>query len=347
MVAIKSQDADRYLSSPPDGIRLFLIYGSDAGAVTERARHVEQVALARGGADAVSRFGSDQIADDPGRLADEARSASLFGGEPVIALRILDGRHNVLGALQDVLARPPDSAWLVVEAGDLGSSSPLRRAFETSPRAAAVPTYPAEGAGLISMIRVAAEAEGVLVESHALELLASILGGDRLASRRELEKLFLYVGGGGPVTAADVAAVVGETAEVRTEAIIDAALLGEHEALESGLERLPAEGGSAAALGAQMLRHLIQLAGLRATVDAGTSISGAVEGARPPIFFKRRSAVGEQLKRWRYPDLAEARRRIAESVALTRRLPGLENAAISEALHAIALDARRLRCRPR
>ena len=341
MVAIKA-DADRYLAAPPEGIRLFLIHGNDAGAITERARLVERVALARAAGDAVLRFGSDTIGDDLGRIADEANSTSLFGGEPVISLRVLDGRHNVIGALQPLLDRPPEAAWLVVEAGELRNDSALKRAFDASRHAASIATYHAEGANLVGMIHAAAESASVLIEPAAMELLADTLGGDRLASRGELEKLFLYVGAGARVTVADVEAIAGDTVEVKTDGLIDSALLGDHEALETGLDRFRAEGGSAAGLGAQMLRHLLQLSTMRAGVDAGQSAASTLEAARPPVFSRRRVAVEAQLKHWSTGDLADARRRTADAVALTRRQPALEGAAISEALHGIALHARRL-----
>jgi DNA polymerase-3 subunit delta len=342
MVAIRPNDADRFCAAPPDGIRLFLLHGVDAGAITERARLIERVALQRGGGDTVLRLGSDILSDRPGVLVDEARSASLFGGEPVLSLRILDGRHNVLGAVQELLGKPPDAAWLIVEAGELKGDNSLRRAFEASPHAAALGTYHAEGADLASLIRLAAEAEGLLIEPAAMELLAGTLGGDRLAARTELEKLFLYVGNGGTVSAADVEAIVADTVEVKSDAVVDAALLGDSEALEIGLERLRAEGRSAAALGGAVLRHLIQLSNMRAAIDSGASVGSALESARPPIFARRRSAVEAELRRWPSPELAEARRQIAEAIALTRRQPALEDAAISEALHGTALRSRRL-----
>nr|MBA3517839.1 hypothetical protein [Hyphomicrobiales bacterium] len=193
MTVVKDENAERYLVSPPDSIRMFLLYGNDPGTVTERARLVERVALQRGGADSVQRFGSDLIASTPGLIAEEANSASLFGGEPVVSLRVLDGRHNVIGALTPLLERPPDSAWLVVEAGELTPASPLRKAFEASSRAAAIPAFHLEGASLASFISATAADAGVVMEPAALEMLAAHLGGDRLQSRGELEKLFHYV----------------------------------------------------------------------------------------------------------------------------------------------------------
>jgi DNA polymerase-3 subunit delta len=249
----------------------------------------------------------------------------------------------VFGAVQSLLDRPPDAAWLIVEAGELKKDSPLKRAFEASRHAASVATYPAEGAQLASMIHSASENAGILVEPAAMEMLAGILGGDRLASRNELEKLFLYVGEKGTITPGDVEAVAADTAELKTDSVIDSALLGDHEALETGMDRLRAEAGSAASLAAQALRHLVQLSAIRAAMDAGQAAASAMESGRPPIFSRRRAAVEAQLKRWTSADLANARRRIADAVAITRYHPALESAATSEALHLLALHARRLR----
>jgi DNA polymerase-3 subunit delta len=343
MVALKPREADRFLASPPTGVRLFLVYGNDAGAITERARLIERVALTRGGSDAVLRFGSETISSEPGRVAEEAYSASLFGGDPVISLRVQDGRHNVLGAIEAVLRSPPEAAWLVVEAGELSRTSALLGAFEAARHAAAVPCYQADASDLGSFVTAAAEGAELVVEPDALELLLETLGGDRMASRRELEKLFLYVGLEGRVTRAHVEAIIGDTVELRSDDVIDSALLGNNEAVESGLERLRAEGGSPSGLATQALRHLIMLQGLQGAVDSGGSASAVLERARPPVFARRRGAVQAALQLWPSTSIRAARARVAEAISLSRRRPALETAAVSAALHETALQARRLR----
>jgi len=342
MVALKAHEADRFLTSPPKGIRLFLLYGNDAGAITERARALENLALELGGGEEVLRIGSDEISDNPGRIADEVNSASLFGGEPVISVRVLDGRHNVIGALEPVLERPPDSSWLVVEAGELKPESPLRKAFEKAKTAVALPTYRLEGNGLTALIRESAKEAGLTVDDDALELLEENLGGDRLAVRGELEKLFLYAEGG-TISLGDVQAVVGDTVDAETDDLIDAALLGESEALETGLARLRAESGPFGSLGTLMLRHLLTLQTLRAAVDCGKSATAVIEDARPPIFRTRRSAVVNVLERWPSDSLREARRQVDQAVYRSRLQGNVEDVAISDALHRIALTARKLK----
>jgi DNA polymerase-3 subunit delta len=342
MVALKAHEVERFLKKPAENIRLFLLYGGDAGAITERARALEQIALKQGRGEAVLRVGSDELSGEPGRVADEANSASLFGGEPVISLRVLDGRHNVIGALQPLIDRPPEAAWVIVEAGELNPTSPLRKAFEASKRAVALPTFQVEGANLESFIRNAAEDAGMSVEPAALELLVENLGGDRLAIRGELEKLFLYAADRKAVTLADVQAIVGDTTGSETDQTIDAALLGESEALETGLVRLRAEAGSSASLGASALRHLFLLQTLRAAIDSGQRAAEAINFARPPIFSRRRSNVEAVLSRWPSENLRAARTRMDQAVRLTRLQPSIEDSAISDALHDIAQTARKL-----
>lgn len=340
MVAVRPADAERILASPPAEYRVFLAFGSDSGAVTERARMVERVALKRGGGDRVLRLASDELSASPGIIADECFGGSLFGGEPVVSLRVLDGRHAVLPAIEPVLERVPD-AWLVIEAGELQATNALRKAVEKCPHGAAFPTYPLDERDLSSLIHHMAAEHGAVILPDALEALLALLGSDRLATRGELEKLFLYAGGEA-VGLEAVAAIVGETAEIRQDHIVDAALLGDAEEVEIGLRRIEADGSSPAQLAGQALRYMLQMGALRERIDRGETARSAIESARPPIFFKRRPFAEAALKRWSSEDIRRARRALAEAVAASRRMPGLEAALVSAALLGIASRARRL-----
>ncbi|MYZ46835.1 DNA polymerase III subunit delta [Propylenella binzhouense] len=344
MVAVPAKGVEAFLADPPAAIRLFLFYGSDAGTVTERARKVEALARLRG-ADAPLRLGSDEIGSDPGRIADEAFAASLFGGTPLVTLRVLDGRHNVMAALEPVLARVPDEAVVIVEAGDLRADNALRKAFEQAPHAAAIACREAESADIAALVReVAAESE-VTVDAAALDYLVGHLGSDRMAARGEVEKLVLFAGPGGRIGLEEVEALTGDNAMLRAERIIDAALLGAAEIVEVDLNRLRAEGQSAATVAAQMLRHLLAMQEYRADVEAGRAARTVLERARPPIFFKRLDQVEAALRRWPSSEIARARRILSDAVLATRRQPALEFAVVSDALQRIAGNARRLSAR--
>ncbi len=343
MVAIKPRDADRFLAEPTGDIRMFLIHGADAGSVTERTRAIVKTAVSRGSGDGiVIRLGSEDLTHDPGRLADEALSVSMFGGDPVIIVRVNDGRHNLMPALQPLIDAPPDAAWIVIEAGELRTSSPLRKAFEGSDNTAAIICYELDNRDLGHMIRMVIADAGKAIDDDAALALTSVLGTDRLATRNELEKLILYAGDDPVITLDHVMTTAGETLALRSDRIIDAALLGYMADMDSDLVRLLNEGQSPSGLATQMLRHLLTMQSMRQRLDDGSVARQVVDSARPPIFFKRRSQVSEALRRWPARYLQRARMIVGDAVLMSRKTPQLEFDLVSDALHRIALMARRL-----
>jgi DNA polymerase-3 subunit delta len=343
MVAIKAAGVAKFAADPPKDMRLFLVFGRDAGAVTERARELEALARSRDPAGgSVVRYGSDEVAGIPGLLSDEINAASLFGGEPVITLRIADGRHNVMAGLAPLLNAPPKAGWLIVEAGDLARTSAVRKAFETNAQAAALPCYESDARDLAAMAHAMFADAGCAIEPDAMDLLVATIGNDRLISRSEIEKLILYIGEAGRAGIDDVLAVVGENLDVRGDRITDEAFLGRGDALEADLIRLRAEGQSPVALATQALHQIIVLQRMSTSVAAGTPTEMVFKQARPPIFFNRRDAVKMVLARWSTARLARARQIMADAILATRRQPQLDDVLVSDALLRIAAMGRRL-----
>src|SRR5690606_9781087 len=76
---------------------------------------------------------------DPSRLAEEAWTVPLFGGRRTI--RVTATTRNIAPAVEPLLRDPPTDAFIVIEAGDLKPSAPLRKAVERSDTAVALACY--------------------------------------------------------------------------------------------------------------------------------------------------------------------------------------------------------------
>jgi len=342
MVAVRASGVSAFVAAPPESIRLFLVYGPDQGAVTERAETLAAVLSARQpeGATLV-RIGSDELSGDPGRIADEANADLLFGGPPLIRLKVVDGRHNVANAVRPLIEAPPEAAALIVEAEELRGSNALKKLFEDAPAAAALPCYEATAEDTADLARTAMREAGLQIAPDALDYLVAHLGGDRGVTRRELEKLVLYAGDASEVTLEDVIAVSGESVELRNDRLIDHAMTGDVARLADDLNRLKAEGGSPASLLSQALSHLIMLSGLAAEAGRGAAIGPLVDRARPPVHFRRKDKVARTLELWPLPSLQRARAALDAAVLETRQMPALDYAIASTVLLKLAQAARR------
>jgi DNA polymerase III subunit delta len=339
MTAVKAGEVEGLLRRGPDPrIALLLVYGPDTGLVGERARRLAETAV-DDPADPFQlvRLEGDAVASDPGRLVDEATTVALFGGRRAVWVRA--GAKNLVPAVEALLSGPSE-ARVVIEAGDLGKSAPLRAACERSPRALAIPCYADEGGGLAALVDDTLRAANLRIAADARRTLVASLGGDRLASRGEIEKLALYAHGRGEVTLDDVDAVVSDVSGLALNALVDAAFGGQSGEVEKAFRRFRAEGTNASTVLGAALRHGLQLLAARLQVEGGQGIAGAVQAWRG-LHFRRQRAVEAQLGRWRSDSLREAVARLQEAVLACRRAdPTLEPALALDALLRVAGRAR-------
>jgi len=180
MTAIKTQDIDRFLAKPTAPV--VLVYGPDAGLVRERAEALIRMSVeSPDDPFSVVRVESEELAANPARLADEANTVPLFGSRRAVLLKI-SSRHNVLPSIDAVLDDPPDDCRIIIEAGDLKKSSPLRVLAEKSKHAAALPCYLDNEQALARLIDQEMREANLTLADDARAALMSLLGGDRLAS---------------------------------------------------------------------------------------------------------------------------------------------------------------------
>jgi DNA polymerase-3 subunit delta len=339
VVQIKPADADLFLAKPDPALRVVLIYGSDDGLVAERAERFAAAVLAKSD-DPFARVRLDAaaIADDPGRLADEANAVPLFGGRRVITVQ-LSGARSIQPAVDAVLSAPPVDSWVVIAAGDQRKGSPLRKLCETHERAAAVACYADSDRDLDRIIDEETRAAGLTITTEARTALKTMIGGDRMASRSELAKLCLYAADAGTITVDDVRAIIGDAAASAMDEVIDAAALGDAGALDRAWRRLRATGVAGAAVVGAAQRHFNFLQKARAACDAGATAETVVAGARPPVFFQRRNAIIRQLNNWNAAALDAALTRL-DAALLDSRLHGaIADEVVAQALQSIAFVA--------
>lgn len=302
---IGPQRVEGFLRKPDPELRAVLLYGADGGLARERGER-----LARTVVDdladpfRVSVIAGPALAEDPSRLADEAAALSMTGGRRVVRLREAGDRQAEV--LAGFLEAPVGDALIVVEAGELGPRSRLRRLFEAAKNAAAIGCYPDEGGGLARVIEEILQACGVTATPDAIGFLADHLGGDRQVTRREIEKLALYLGEGGHAGIEDAVACVGDAASVSVDVLVLAAADGDFPALDQAFTRVWDQAASPIGVLRAMARHLQRLH-LAATRQArGMTAKAAMQALRPPVFWKHERRFAGQLDRWTGDLLAAA-----------------------------------------
>ena len=343
MAQKKAHEVDSWLRKPDPDVGIVLIYGPDRGLVAERAKAF----VARAGLDADDPFSSvrldaSEIEAAPGRLLDEAATVPMFSARRLIWVKNASAHKALAEEVKALVAAPPRDSVVLIEAGDLKKGSALRSTVENGKAAMALPCYADEGKAIDAVIDEILGREGLSIGLEARQALRANLGGDRLASRGEVEKLALYCRGGGEVRLEDVRTMTGDVSGLGIDDVVDAVLAGDGRAFDMSFTRLAASGTNPCLVLAAAMRQFQLLQLMRGEMDAAARpASAVVAAARPPVFFSRRRLVEAALQRWSGAGLDRALERLQATVLLTRRRPDLAVATARQALMALLVESAR------
>lgn len=339
MTAIKAQQAEQFLKTLDLRYRAILLYGTDAGVITERARTAaRKLAESSDPPGDILRIEDADLEVEPDRLLVEAQTIPMFGGPKVIHTRA--SRRVTAQVLQPLLQEGALAGALVVEAGNLRPDDSLRLLFEKSANAAAIACFADESRTLDSIISETLEQAGITITRDARQALLARLGADRALTRGELEKLVLYTRGKSQIDIDDVDAIVGDASELAIETVVLAAASGEARRAVQELDRVIAAGESPQTVIAAVQRHMQRLHRLRASLESGQSMDAALRQLRPPVHFKTRPHLEAQCRMWAIENLNAALSRIADAAKEARLNSALEATIAERLLLDLARSAR-------
>lgn len=298
MKTVKPGDLERQTRLDP-AVRFVLLTGpDDATMETLGARLIGLAGREAERAD----FSNSQLSQDPSLLAAEAASMSLFASARVIRLEIAGSGDDCLAAVEALLVADTAVNPVIATGASITAKSKLVKLVEGSPHAVAAICYQPDRRALIGIAISAADEQGLRLGNAEAQSLIDLVSGDQTLMRRELEKVALYLDAGvdrrRQVSAADIAALGAATHEEDVSECINVALGGK-------VRELPAMLAQAAAVGVAEIRLIralairaMQLARLRAEVDAGAHPASVVAAKSSGVFWKERDAVTAQLHIW-------------------------------------------------
>ncbi|MER8832631.1 DNA polymerase III subunit delta [Mesorhizobium sp. M0045] len=344
MAQKKAYEVDAWLAKPDPRISIVLLYGPDRGLVAERAKaFAAKTGLPLDDPFSVVRLDGSEVDRDEGRLLDEARTVPMFSERRLLWVRNAGAQKALADDVKALTSEPARDAIIVIEAGDLKKGVGLRAVVEAADNAMALPCYADEARDIDTVIDDELRKAGMSMTLEARQALRRNLGGDRLASRGEIEKLVLYAHGQAEIGLDDVKATSGDVSGLSFDAAVDALLEGRIADFDTAFTRHCQSGGQPFLVLSSAMRQLQTIQAMRGQMDAGgRNAASVVAAARPPVFFSRRKLVEKALERWSSEALGRALNRLQTAVLQTRRRPDLSVALARQALLGIAVESARL-----
>jgi DNA polymerase-3 subunit delta len=343
MAQKKAFEVETWLGRPDPKIVIVLLYGPDRGLVAERGKtFAERTGLPLDDPFSVVKLDGAEVERGDGRLLDEARTVPMFSERRLLWVRNAAGQKGLADDVKALIAEPPRDAIVLIEAGDLKKGAALRSVVEAGEAAIALPCYADEGRDIDAVIDDELRKAGMTMPLEARQALRRNLGGDRLASRGEVQKLVLYAQGQAEITLDDVKTMTGDVSGQSFDDAVDAVLDGRIADFDAAFTR-QTQGGAPVFLAlAGVMRQFQTIHAMRGAMEeSGRNAASIVAGHRPPVFFAKRKLMEKTLERWNGQAIERALARLQSAVLQTRRRPDLAPALARQALLGIALESAR------
>lgn len=278
---------------------IFYFCGPDeAGASDAAERLSAHIAAQQGAAERVELGGSD-LRRDPVRLADEARSVSLFGDKRQIHVRCAgDEAHD---AVETLLASPVKGWPVFIIASSATDKSRIAKLLADRPDALVTMFHPPDLPAVTQAVREMAGPAGLRLTNDLAERIARSAALDTRMARSEIEKLALFLDASPEAPRTADAAALDAIGAVNEDdsfmPLVNTVLGGDTARLAGELARLHELALNPVGLLLAFERRAAQLAQLAGRLRGRSDLPAFLEQER--VFFRDRADVAKQLKRWR------------------------------------------------
>ncbi len=335
---LSASKIDAFVKNPPPGMAALMVYGPDTGLVHERCMALgKTVVKDLNDPFNVSVLKSDQIVEDPARLADEAAALSMMGGRRLV--RVEEARDALAPTLKEYLKNPNLNTLVILEAGELTAKSPLRALCEKADNAAALPCYVDSEQDIARLAAAVLRENSYTIAPDALATFAAFVTGDRMQVRSALEKLMVYMGPIKSIAAPDVWACCGDAGEQSLDNLVFSVGDAKTDAAFRAYAYLAQEGLPSVSLVRALQNHFRRLHQARARHEAGESPDVILKTLSPPVFFKQEQAFRAQMQRWSLPVLQRALQRLTALEAQCKKTGMPDETLCRQALLALSRAA--------
>ena len=276
---------------------VILIYGENEGLKKEISTKIK------------NQFSGKEInyeENDVLKNLDEFRNLiknhSLFDDKKVITIRRCTEKiYQIIFEIVDYNMED----LIIIDCGTLDKRSKLRNFFEKSKKAVIIPTYKDDYQSLINISRDFFSQNKISISQETLSLLVSRCNGDRGYLKLELEKISNYMTEKKNISLEEIYKLTNLYENYSATELVDSSLLKNAKKTCNILNESNYSQDDTFLIIRILLQKSKRILSLINEINTGKNIDNALQEHRPPIFWKDKPVLKQQIKLWNYDKIKD------------------------------------------
>ena len=273
--------------------KFYLFYGDNEGLKEENIKNLFE----KNYQDRIHRYEEKEILDNINIFFNSVLTKSFFDNEKLIIInRATDKIRTVI---EDLMGKNPEDIQIVLNSKNLEKKSTLRKIFEKEKSIICVPFYEDNNQTLNSIISLFFRNKKIPISQQLINVLIERSRGDRKNLNNELEKIEAYSLNKKNLNLEEIIRLTNLADNYSASELVDHSLAKNTRKTVTILNENNYSDEDNIIIIRTLLAKLKRLVKIYELVDEKNNIEQAVSASKPPVFWKDKPLVIQQIRSWK------------------------------------------------
>ena len=277
--------------------KYYLLYGDNEGLKDEAIKNIFE----KNYLDKIHRYEEKEILDNIVNFFNSIFTKSFFDSEKLIIVN--RASDKIVPIIEELIEKNPEDIQFILNSKNLEKKSNLRKLFEKEKSIICIPFYEDNNQTLNSIISQFFRNKKIPISQQLINILIERSRGDRKNLNNELEKIENFASNKKNITHHEIIKLTNLADNYSASELIDHSLAKNTRKTVTILNENNYSDEDNIIVIRTLLAKLKRLLKICELVDEKNNIDQAISSFKPPIFWKDKPLVTQQIKSWKKEEL--------------------------------------------
>jgi DNA polymerase-3 subunit delta len=291
---IKSQELNRF---DKKNTNYYLFYGSNLGLIEETINKIFKPIFSKN----IAYYDETEILNNIDQFKESVFNKSFFENDKFIIIN--RASIKILDLIKEIINSQLEDIKIIIKAGVLEKKSKLRNYFEKEENAVATPFYEDNYQSLSLIIQKFLKDEKIYISNENINLIVERSNGNRTNIYNELEKISSYLKSKKNINSQNLLKLTNLSEDYSVSELVEQCLAKNIKKTINILNENSSNTEENILILRTFLNKLKRLKVLKTNLENNRNIDQVLASAKPPIFWKEKNLVKQQLNIWSLKDI--------------------------------------------
>ncbi|MDA7442231.1 DNA polymerase III subunit delta [Candidatus Pelagibacter ubique] len=287
------------LKIKPNNYKFYLFYGDNEGLKEENIKNLFE----KNYQDKIHRYEEKEILDNINIFLNSILTKSFFDNEKIIIINRATDKIKTI--IEELIEKNPEDIQIILNSKNLEKKSSLRKLFEKEKSIICIPFYEDNNQTLSSIISLFFRNKKIPISQQLINVLVERSRGDRKNLNNELEKIENFSLNKKNLNIQEIIKLTNLADNYSASELVDHSLAKNTRKTVAILSENNYSDEDNIIIIRTLLAKLKRLVKIYNLIDEKNTIEQAISVCKPPIFWKDKPLVTQQIRSWKKDGLEQ------------------------------------------